>query len=176
MKDIYNTPVIPIKEKLQHNRLNSFFLLHLNIIYCAKSYLVKHLPEIQHLADFADLKFAIAETTDEVKKQLIRMRKIFDLLEVDLTMEQPKGLIGLVDETFVAVKKNSGDRWLRDMSILYYMQNIESVETVSFQLLHLAAAKLGNKEVTQLLRESYDEAKGDRLLMLLIMARYIENK
>jgi hypothetical protein len=57
---------------------------------------------------------------------------------------------------------------LRDMSILFYLQNIESME-----VLRIAAVKLKNKQIKQLLTENVDEAKESRTLLLLISAKYI---
>jgi len=59
------------------------------------------------------------------------------------------------------------------MSILFYMQNIESVEMASFQVLQIAAVKLRNKLVGQLLKENFDEAKADRTLLLLVTTKYV---
>jgi ferritin-like metal-binding protein YciE len=56
------------------------------------------------------------------------------------------------------------------------MQNIESVEMASFQVLEMAAVKLKSKQIKQLIRENYDEAKADRTLLLLITAKYITAK
>ena len=175
MEKSLETPVIPLKTKIQRDRIVSFFLMHLNLIYCAKSYLVKQLPEIEDLAEFRDLKFAIAETTDGVKKQITRMRKIFTLLDAEIALEQCKGMIGLVEETYAAVRQQNDDPWLRDMSILYYLQNIESIEMASFGVLNLVAAKLKDDKIKQLIRENYDEAKEDRALMTVITARYLSN-
>ena len=55
------------------------------------------------------------------------------------------------------------------------MQNIEGVEAASFQVLQLAAVKMKNARIKQLLRENFDEAKADRALLLLITTKYITN-
>jgi hypothetical protein len=47
------------------------------------------------------------------------------------------------------------------------------MEMASFQILQIAAVKLKNNQIKQLIRENYDEAKADRTLMLLIAAKYI---
>jgi hypothetical protein len=55
------------------------------------------------------------------------------------------------------------------------MQNIESVEAASFQVLLLAAVKLKNERIKQLLLKNADDAKADRTLFLLITAKYIKD-
>ena len=147
--------------------------MHLNRIHCAKTYLVKQLPEVQEIADFRDLKLAIAETIDDVRIQILRMRKIFDLLASKVSIDACKGIIGLIEDTFSAVKQQQPDCWRRDMSILFYLQNIESIEMTSFQILHLTAGQLKNDDIKQLLKENYDEAKSDRALLMLITSKYL---
>lgn len=70
-------------------------------------------------------------------------------------------------------KRALSNQRVRDMSIIFYLQNIESVEMASFQVLQMAAVKLKNRQIRQLLKENYDEAKADRTLLLLIAAKYI---
>jgi ferritin-like metal-binding protein YciE len=56
-----------------------------------------------------------------------------------------KGLTGLVEDAFTAIQEQGKDKELRDLSILFYLQNIESVEISSFQILQMAAVKLKDK-------------------------------
>ena len=84
------------------------------------------------------------------------------------------GLAGLIDDAFEAIQQQ-GESELRDLSILFYLQNIESVEIASFQILRMAAVKIKNNQVSQLLKENYEAAKADRILFLLISTKYITN-
>jgi ferritin-like metal-binding protein YciE len=161
------------KINLGTNKLRSFFITHLNRIYCAKLHLVNRLPELGELAHFSDLQDAIAETTDEVQKQIDRMHEIYGLLDAPIAIESHKGLTGLIEDAFIAVKQQSADPVLRDMSILFYMQNIESVEMTSFQVLQIAAVKLKDEQVSQLLKENFDAAKADRSLFMIVNAKYV---
>ncbi|HEY8782467.1 MAG TPA: DUF892 family protein [Mucilaginibacter sp.] len=158
---------------LAPEKLKKFFIRHLNRIYCAKLHLVHRLPEIADLAHFNDLQQAIAETIEEVKMQIARMRDIFKLFDAEISIESDKGLTGLIEDAFIAVKQQGSDPELRDMSILFYMQNIESVEMTSFQVLQIAAVKLKNKQISQLLKENFEAAKEDRALLLMVSAKYI---
>lgn len=158
---------------LGSEKLRRFFITHLNRIYFAKLHLVKRLPEIADLAHFNDLQQAIADTTDEVRKQISRMHTIYALFNTEVTIETHKGLSGLVEDAFSAVKLQGNDPELRDMSILFYMQNIESVEMTSFQVLQIAAVKLKNEKVSELLKENFEAAKNSRALLLMVTAKYI---
>ena len=157
-------------------KLRTYFIRNLDKIYAAKTHLVKHLPTIADEAYFADLRHAILETLEDVEKQIARMDIIFAMLDAEHSDGNFSGLAGLVDDAFEDIKIHSQEPELRDLSIAFYMQNIESVEMASFQVLEMAAVKLKNKQIKQLIRENYDEAKADRTLLLLITAKYITAK
>jgi ferritin-like metal-binding protein YciE len=163
------------KEKINvgPKKLKSFFITHLNRIYCAKLHLIKHLPEIAKLAYFPDLKGAVSETMISVEKQIKNMEQIYAEFKTEFSVESHKGLVGLVEDAYTAVKQQSADAELRDMSILFYLQNIESVEMTSFQVLQMAAVKLKNQLISKLLKENFEAAKADRALMLMVSAKYI---
>ncbi len=161
------------KAKLDKATLHEFFISHLNKIYSAKTHLVTRLPKVAGHAHFSDLRHAIQETVDDVEKQIARMDLIYTLLDSANTSGDHSGLVGLVDDAFRDIERHAAKPELRDMSILFYLHNIESMELASFQILRIAAVKLKNKQVKQLILENYDEAKADRTLMLLIAAKYV---
>jgi len=163
----------PLSIKLGPAKLKQFFIHHLDRIYAAKAHLVAKLPLILDEVHFRDLHLAITETIADVEKQIARMEIIYALLDVKVSNESCHGLIGLVEDAFDAIMRQKKDPALRDLSIIFYMQNIESVEMASFQILQMAAVKIKNKQIKQLLKENYDEAKADRALLLLISANYI---
>jgi ferritin-like metal-binding protein YciE len=157
-------------------KLRIFFINHLDKIYAAKAHLVLHLPQIADNAHFADLRHAILETQEDVEKQMARMEIIYNILYEERSQGNFSGLAGLVDDAFADIELHSQEPELRDLSIAFYMQNIESMESSSFQVLQMAAVKLKNKQIKQLIKENYDEAKADRTLLLLITAKYITGK
>lgn len=153
--------------------LKKFFLIHLDRIYTAKLHLISKLPNLAEQAQFEDLKNAIQETVVDVKKQILRMQMIYTILEAEVSSGSIHGLTGMIDDAFEAIEQQAGQRELQDLSILFYLQNIESVEMSSFQILQMAAANFKNQQVADLLRENYEEAKSDRTLLLLISSKYI---
>ncbi|MBL4676666.1 MAG: DUF892 family protein [Mucilaginibacter sp.] len=164
------------KIDLGPEKLRTYFVRNLDKIYAAKNHLVKHLPTIAEEAHFSDLSHAIIETLEDVEKQIARMDIIYAMLDAERATGNCSGLEGLVDDAFEDIKLHGDDPELRDLSIAFYMQNIESVEMASFQVLEMAAVKLQHKQIKQLIRENYDEAKADRTLLLLITAKYLTAK
>jgi len=163
------------KINLGSEKLKIFFIKHLDRIYGAKLHLVSKLPKLVSEVEFSELKKAIEETVEDVEKQIARMEVIYSLLDSEVSKGSIHGLTGLVEDAFEAIEEQKGEPELRDLSIIFYLQNIESVEMASFQILQMAAVKLKNKHINQLLKENYDEAKADRTLLLLISSKYITN-
>lgn len=157
---------------LHPEKLKVFFINHLNRIYCAKSHLQERLPEIREHAHFTDLVHAVTETMVDVEKQISRMDKIYWLLEIKPGFETCQGIIGLMEDLFTAICRNSAELVMRDLSILFYLQNIESIEMASFKMLNLASPKLGENKIKQLLKDNFNEAKEDLTLLQLISAKY----
>jgi len=156
-------------------KLKLFFTRHLNRIYFAKAHLVSKLPLLRDEVSFSDLRAAIQDTVDDVEKQMARMELIYELLDADILKGSIYGLSGLVDDAFELINEQRNDPEMRDMSIIFYLQNIESIEMASFQVMQMISVKLKNKQIITLLNENYNEAKKDRTLLLLIAAKYITN-
>jgi ferritin-like metal-binding protein YciE len=158
---------------LGSEKLKIFFLKHLDRIYSAKLHLIAKLPNLAEEVQFLDLKNAIQKTVIDVEHQITRMQIIYTLLDSGYNKSSINGLTGLIEDAFEAINEQSGESELRDLSIIFYLQNIESIEMASFQILQMAAVKLKNQHINQLLKENYEEAKADRTLLLLISSKYI---
>ena len=152
--------------------LKQFFLTHLDRIYAAKIHLVTKLPSLADEAYFTDLKNAIEETVAGVRNQIVRMQMIYTMLDAEVADGSIHGLTGLVNDAFEAIKAQEGEPELQDLSIIFYLQVIESVEMASFQILQMAAVKF-DEQIGKLLKENYEEAKSDRTLLLLISSKYM---
>ena len=161
------------RQALDQKELRHFFISHLNRIYCAKSQLVEKLPEIAKHSYYVDLRQAIGETIEIVKNQMARMKEIYIKLDAFYQPESCIGLVGILDEAFQSIGNPQDSAGLRDLSILFYMQNIESIELTSFKIMIFVADKLGQPDIAQLLLECYDEAKEDKVLLKEITANYL---
>lgn len=162
----------PSKE-LSQLELRHFFISHLNRIYCAKSQLTDKLPELARRSHFLDLQQAIEETVEAVKNQIVRMKAIYIKLDAFYHPESCVGLVGVLDEAFQSIGSPDDSPELRDLSVLFYMQNIESIESASFKTMMFVADKLDEPEIAQLLLECYDEAREDKILFKEITQNYL---
>ena len=158
---------------LQPADLKQFFMSHLNKIYCAKNHLVDNFPAVLKLATFADLKGAIEESIGELRNQITRMREIYQIMKQNYEPAACKMFTGLIDDLFYGIKHENSSAELKDMSIIYYLQNIESLEMASFHALQMAAVKFKNDDINALLKDNFEEAKTERTMLRLIMAKYL---
>lgn len=158
---------------LDKEDLIEFFIHHLNKIYSAKTHLLKRLPEILYEAHFSDLEEAIFETIKVVENQRKRMETIYSLMDAERNEGSIGGLTGLIDDSFDEIKSHQNNHELRDMSIMFYMTNIEATEMASFQILQLLAVKIGKEKIKQLIKENFDDAQADKALLLLITSKYL---
>jgi ferritin-like metal-binding protein YciE len=169
---IHDLPRIP-STNLDYQELIRFFISHLNRIYCAKSQLVDKLPLIGRRSHFRDLQQAIDGTVEEVRGQIGRLKDIYVKLGTSYKPESCIGLVGFLDEAFQSIGPPFDSPALRDLSILFYMQNIESIEMASFQIMMQVADKLQEPATAQLLRECFDEAREDKALFKAIADHYL---
>lgn len=159
--------------QLGRERLSRFFVDHLDRIYCAKTHMLRRFREIAKLAHFKDLFFAIRETADDIENQIARMEEIYRLMDAQHGESACGGMTAMLDEAMLAMYEEGDDNALRDMAILFYLQNIEGIEAASFHVLQIASHKLNMPEVEQLVRENFDEAKEDRALLVAIATKYM---
>ena len=155
-------------------KLSFLFGSYLDRIFCAKSHLLERLPHLAAQAHFSDLKNAINETVEDLEKQIARMKMIYSLLGTEPRDVNCNGMLAMVEDAYRYIHKNKEDPVMQDMAILFYLQNIESVEAGSFQGLQLASVNMKNKKIEQLVRESFDEAKEDRALFVSIIKKYMQ--
>jgi ferritin-like metal-binding protein YciE len=158
---------------LQPADLRRYFIDHLDKIYCAKSHLVENFPKVLQFATFSDLKNAIEGSISDLRNQLARMREIYKIMQEKYEPGACQMFAGLIEDLFRGAEQEKNGPELRDMSIIYYMQNIESLEMASFHALQMAAIKFKNNDINDLLQDNFDEAKTERALLRLITAKYL---
>lgn len=164
------------RDRIQLSRkdLLAFFTEYLHKIHATKSHLIARLSILHEEAYFEDLQEGLEETIKDVRKQIERVQVIYEILDMQLPASGTfKGLHQLADESFEDIKRYTGSPELRDMTMLFYLLNIESIEMASFQILQMLAVKLKNDEIKRLVKASYEDAKAGKTLFQLITAKYI---
>src|SRR5215469_10205864 len=91
-----------------HDDIKKLFIHQLNRMHCTKSYLVKNLPDLAGMASFKNLRLAISETYEDVKKQLDRVHEIYGLLNAKSSDDGCEVIKAAMEEAYHFGNSNNG--------------------------------------------------------------------
>ena len=156
--------------------LKHLFIHQLNRVNCTKGYLNRNLPLLEEIASFKNMKLAIQENLDDVKKQQKRIDAMYDLLGSGASDEGCEVVKAVLEEAFKFGQGKDKTTMQNDMDIILYMQLIENIELTSFRMLKLIAEFMGDEEITQMVKECFDENIDNDELFTLISGEYLAEK
>lgn len=162
---------------LDRNDIKKLFIHQLNRMNCTKSHLIKTLPDLAEMASFNNLKLAISETLEDVKKQQERVDEIYNLLNSKASDEGCEVIKAVIDEAYHFGNRNNGlTKIINDMDIILYMRLIENICFTAFGVLKLINQFIGDERITQLLLECCDENSDNDKLFRLLSEEYLTEK
>ena len=156
--------------------LKQLFIHQLNRVNCTKGYLIRNLPLLAETASFKNMKLAIQEDLDDVKKQQLRIDEMYGLLHSKASDEGCEVIKAVIEEAFNLNNGTGKTTIINDMDMILYMQLIENIELTSFSMLKLIAQYMGNSEITQMVTECFDENVDNDKLFTLITEEYLSKK
>jgi len=159
------------KSILPSEKIKSFFIDHLNRLYCAKSHLAERLPEIFEGSAFVDLKHAVKETILNTETQLARIDQIFALMKIQYSFDKCETLIGFLENLFGSLQLHATQTEFRDLSIVTYLYQLDSVQLASSNILQIAVNSLHNQEIKSLINDTHSETKAENALLLLLLEK-----
>lgn len=146
------------------NGLRDLFLEGLKDIYWAEKALVKAIPKMVSKASSNELVLALEEHLKVTKTHVIRLDRVFELINEEAAAkkcEAMEGLLAEVDE----IMKDIEEGVVRDAGIIAAAQKVEHYEIASYGTLVSFANTLGESDVAELLEETLnDEKEADQLL------------
>ncbi|WP_158288451.1 DUF892 family protein [Mucilaginibacter psychrotolerans] len=152
--------------------LEELFTHHLNRIYSGKCFLDKNLEHLISLASSKGLQLAIEEIGGDVKKQILRMQEIYQLIGKIPDKDECNPIKSIVKDEFCLDEQQTLAA-LNDLDLMLYVQVLEHVNITSYRMLIMIAKLLHYDEVTQLLKENFDESEDNDKLFMLIAKEYI---
>ncbi|HVW13840.1 MAG TPA: DUF892 family protein [Mucilaginibacter sp.] len=160
-----------------YDDVKKLFIHQLNRMHCTKSYLIKNMPHLADLATFKNLKLAILETLEDVKKQQTRVLEIYDLLNSKASDEGCDVIKTIIEEAYHFGDANNGlTKIINDMDIILYMRLIENICLTAFGMLKVINKFIGDDRITQLLLECCDENLDNDKLFKLMTEEYLSEK
>ncbi len=150
-------------EKMKNNDESSdlleFFVDELKDIYWAENHLLKALPEMKEAATTAELEKAIEQHIAETKNQVVRLDKIFKILDEKAEGKKCEAMAGLVKEAQEIVEDTEDDSIVRDVAIIFASQKVEHYEIATYGSLKALAQIMGKANIVSLLEETLVEEK-----------------
>jgi ferritin-like metal-binding protein YciE len=168
--------IAPPKQTSNPLDFKQLFIHQLNRVNCTKGYLIRNLPILEGIASFKNMKLAIQEDLDDVKKQQKRIDKIYAMLHSKASDEGCDVIKSVIEEAFNLNNNSGKSTIINDMDIILYMQLIENIELTSFRMLKLISGFIGNDQITQMVTECFDENVDNDKLFSLITEEYLSKK
>jgi len=135
------------------------FEAELKDIYWAEKALVKAIPKMIKNASSEQLGRALELHLDDTEHQVMRLDKIFSLINIKpeaKKCEAMEGLIKEAEETMAEVPKG----FVRDAAIIACAQKVEHYEIATYGTLCAFAKSLGLERVAELFHQTLQEEKG----------------
>ena len=152
--------------------LKEIFIHQLNRIYHGKCFLDKNIGHLISLASFKALQLAMQEFGLDVKKQIERMKEVYDLIGEKPEDEKNNPIKSIVSDEFFIDESHSMPV-LNDLDIMLYLQLLEHINITSYRMLIMITNILKYNDIKQLLTESFDESADNDKLLMLIAKEYI---
>jgi ferritin-like metal-binding protein YciE len=147
--------------------MEDLFINGLKDIYYAEKKLVQNLPRMAKKAESSQLAQAIEQHQKETQNQVVRLEKVFKLVDMTPKGKKCPGIEGLLEEA-KEVMEEAEDPATRDAGMLAAAQSVEHYEISKYGTLVAWAEELGMSEAVTLLEETLEEEKkADKLLSQL---------
>lgn len=151
----------------EHNAANSLYTLfldHIKAIYWTEKQLLNALPKMATNASSPNLKSSITDHISVTENQVVRLKKVFDLLQEPVTGKICEAATGLIKEGDLILKQTAFGS-VRDAAIIAACQKVEHYEIAAYGTLLNFSKILGADEATQLFQQTLAEEKeSDKIL------------
>jgi len=171
-KPINMNPISP--QSLDIAALRAVFIEQLSILYNAKLHLTARLPQLTRQATFRNLKLALEEDLEDTNRQMIALKKIFQLMQESWLTDSCLGMNAVIDEAHKQVVFDNVKHFESDLSILFYMAVIENLQVGASKMLNLMALKLAYQPYAQLVGECLDIVKDNSSLFYYVAEEYLQ--
>jgi ferritin-like metal-binding protein YciE len=141
------------------SQLEKFFSDALKDIYWAEKHLVKELPKMSKAATTQELKDAIDEHRTQTQEQVVRLEKVFELMDKKAQAKKCDAMEGLLKEGQSVLEETDAGSMTRDVGIIMAAQKVEHYEIATYGSLVSLATTLGKTDVAELLSATLEEEK-----------------
>jgi len=145
-------------ETLNNSKLMKLFEEELKDIYWAEQKLTKAIPKMIEKTTSEELKEALENHLGETEGHVIRVEKVFEILDKKATAQKCKAMAGLTDEA-EEIMSDCEDGAMLDAGIIAAGQKVEHYEIASYGTLIQYAKTLHLDGAVSLLEQTLKEEK-----------------
>src|SRR5579883_811683 len=127
-------------------------------IYDFEKRLVRAIPKMAKAASSEELRTALMEHLEVTRNQVERIEQIFGMLDRPAKGKTCSGMKGIIEEGEETLSEDMEDS-LMDAAIAGAAQRVEHYEMAAYAAAHAIAEHLGNRDVADLLQQTYDEER-----------------
>jgi ferritin-like metal-binding protein YciE len=149
-------PKIMAKESL--NSMDDLLLFELRDIYSAEEQILQALPKMAEAASEEKLKKIFQQHLNETQKQKMRLDKIAEIMETNLSGMECKAMQGLIAEG-QEILQAQAEASIKDAALIAAAQRIEHYEISAYGTAVNYAERMAEDEVADLLSETLKEEK-----------------
>lgn len=142
-----------------NSQLEKFFTDALKDIYWAEKHLVKELPKMSKAATTQELKDAIDEHLAQTEEHVVRLEKVFEMMDKKAQAKKCDGMEGLFKEGQSVLEETDAGSMTRDVGIIMAAQKVEHYEISTYGTLVSLAITMGKTDVAELLNSTLEEEK-----------------
>jgi ferritin-like metal-binding protein YciE len=153
--------------------LQKFFLDQVKDIYYAEQELLKALPEIKNVATTEELEDAIEEHTQQTKRHVKRLEKIFHMIGQKPEGKRCEAMDGLIKECKNIIRETEEGTMTRDAALVIACQKIEHYEIASYGGLIALALTMGLERAADILDKTLAEEEMTDQMLTDIAETYI---
>jgi len=155
----------------EETMLRELFVEELKDIYWAEKHLTKALPKMRKAATSEELAGAFEEHLAVTEKQIERVERVFEMLDMTARAKKCEAMDGLVKEAQNIIEEMPKGSAVIDAGLIIAGQKVEHYEIAAYGSLVQLAKTMGENEIADLLQQTLDEEKqADQLLTELAVS------
>ena len=141
---------------MRFDSLRDALIYELQDLYSGENQLVSGVPRLIEGAASPELKGALISHVEETRNQVIRLRKIFAIMEIAPPLKPCQAMQRMLAEGNEIVE-SSGDTKVKDALLIGIAQRVEHYEMAGYGTAKAFAYTLGLDQVAGLLQQTLEE-------------------
>ena len=155
----------------EETMLKELFIEELKDIYWSEKHLTNPLAKMKKAATSQELAAAFDDHLAVTEKQIQRVEKVFEMLDMTARSKKCEAMDGLVKEAQNVIEEMPKGSAVIDAGLIIAGQKVEHYEIAAYGSLVQLAKTMGENEIANLLQQTLDEEKqADQLLTELAVS------